>query len=417
MSRKTFSYVFTRICVLAAGIFVLCAPSVYAAAELYIGAGGTIEMSAGEIILTGDFNNAGTFTQTGGTVTFEGSGVSALTGNTTFANLKCDVTSAKTITFTGGSTQIVQSSCTMNGRENNILTLQSSSESPWYLQLTNVSTFNYVSVSKGSAPVAGSVVICNNSTNGGGNYRFLFGAAGAPTWFSPKVYVGMSLPAGTTGYTLNSRPIFSFYAPSRDIAFTNAEIVFSTVTSFSGEGVTVITRTYSDYKTAWAGWTSDALQPTYYSTYTVRTDDALTVGSTYYVRVRLYDSYFWTDWAANTRKVLVLSTTTLTDPTITEGVTPIRAVHFTELKTHIANVSYFRTLSTGTWTTWDAYPITAGSTPIKAGHIQDVRTNLEPPLSATGQPHTWQDDPTITAGATPIRKKHIDELRTQCAKP
>lgn len=405
MSRKTFSYVFTRVCVLAAGILVLCAPSVYAAAELYIGAGGTIEQSAGEIILTGDWNNAGAFTQTSGTVTFEGGGVSALTGNTTFVYLQC-VTASKTLTFPAGSTQTVTGLCTMNGQaaETKITLRSSSTGTKWYFKTTNsTQTLSYVSVT--DAYASSNVVICSNSTDGGTNYRWLFGAAGPSTWISPA-----SSTTTMKGYTLSRTPKFWCTTPSRDIAFSDAQIAFSTVTNFASN---VTTYTYTTTSTGWTGWSGGTIQPLAYSTYTVQAGSELTVEATYYVRVRFYDGYFWSEWATDTRKVLVTSTN-WTNDTLTAGETPIRAAHFTELKNHISNVRQFRGLSAGSWdSSWDT--LTAGTTPIKAVHLTDLRTNLDEALTRVGVSYSWTD--AITAGTTPVRKTHIDELRAECKIP
>lgn len=71
-------------------------------ASLTINNGVTMTISSDDINVSGNWTNNGTFTQTGGTVTFDGSAAQTITGNTSFFNL--------TINNTGGDVTISGSS-------------------------------------------------------------------------------------------------------------------------------------------------------------------------------------------------------------------------------------------------------------------------------------------------------------------
>jgi hypothetical protein len=55
--------------------------------------------------------------------------------------------------------------------------------------------------------------------------------------------------------------------------------------------------------------------------------------------------------------------------------------------------------------------LAAGITPIKAVHISELRAALAPVYTAMGQPAPTYTDATIVVGVTPMRTVHITELR------
>ena len=112
--------------------------------------------------------------------------------------------------------------------------------------------------------------------------------------------------------------------------------------------------------------------------------------------------------AEATVTVTVRSATPFTDPVLTVGVTPIKAVHMTELRTRANGVRAGCGLSAATWT--DAV-LTAKVTPIKAVHWTELRDALAAAHTACGRTAPVWTDPVLTAGVTPIRAAHMLELR------
>ena len=99
---------------------------------------------------------------------------------------------------------------------------------------------------------------------------------------------------------------------------------------------------------------------------------------------------------------------TFTDPVITPGVTPVRAVHFTELRTRIDGARASVGLGPYAWTD----PVlTAGSTRVRLVHVLEMRWALAPVFAAKGRRPPFWTDAAPTAGSTPIRAAHLMELR------
>jgi hypothetical protein len=155
-----------------------------------IGGGVTIDSGAtltapsgGTIAVAGDWNNAGTFTHSSGTVSWNG-GSQTSTGSTTFYNLSVTGSFARTVTFTAGSTTSVANNgtLTLTGASSQLLTLQSSSGSDWNLQVSNTGTtvnVDYVSVSRSNASGYKQIDASDGtSVDGGNNTNWLFPAAG-----------------------------------------------------------------------------------------------------------------------------------------------------------------------------------------------------------------------------------------------
>ena len=113
--------------------------------------------------------------------------------------------------------------------------------------------------------------------------------------------------------------------------------------------------------------------------------------------------------ATQTFAVTVGATSGLfTDPEIVPGVTPVRAVHFTELRTRIDGVRASVGLGPYAWTD----PVlTAGSTRVRLAHMLEMRWALAPVFAAKGRRPPFWTDAAPTAGSTPIRAAHLMELR------
>ncbi len=97
-----------------------------------------------------------------------------------------------------------------------------------------------------------------------------------------------------------------------------------------------------------------------------------------------------------------------TDDPLRRGVTPVRAVHFTELRSRIdalreaAGLGRFR---------WTDPALRAGVTPIRLVHLTELRTALAAAYRAAGRSVPRWTDPAPARGTTPIRAVHLTELR------
>jgi hypothetical protein len=95
------------------------------------------------------------------------------------------------------------------------------------------------------------------------------------------------------------------------------------------------------------------------------------------------------------------------DNTLTAGITPIRAVHVTELRYRIDSQRARFGLANAVWTDPALSP---DSTAIKAVHIAEMRTALMQAYTAAGMTAVSFTDPSLTAGM-PLKRGHIQELR------
>jgi hypothetical protein len=97
-----------------------------------------------------------------------------------------------------------------------------------------------------------------------------------------------------------------------------------------------------------------------------------------------------------------------TDETLVSGVTPVKAIHITELRARIDSQRMRFMLGAFTWTN---APLAPG-TSVLALHIVEMRIALEQAYKAAGRtPLPSYTDPNLASGMT-IRAVHITELRT-----
>ena len=99
---------------------------------------------------------------------------------------------------------------------------------------------------------------------------------------------------------------------------------------------------------------------------------------------------------------------TFTDDPLRPGVTPIRAVHFMELRARIGALRASVRLAPFLWT--DAI-LRAGVTPVRLAHLLELREALGTVYGVAGRTVPRWTDAAATAGATPIRAVHVTELR------
>ena len=106
--------------------------------------------------------------------------------------------------------------------------------------------------------------------------------------------------------------------------------------------------------------------------------------------------------------VTVKASAPFTDDPIQPGVTPIKAIHFIELRTRIDALRNGSGLGPFPWS---ARNLPAGVTPVRLAHLLELRDALGEAYAASGRaiPH-WTDAAPV-AGVTPIRAMHLMELR------
>ena len=97
-----------------------------------------------------------------------------------------------------------------------------------------------------------------------------------------------------------------------------------------------------------------------------------------------------------------------TDDPLVPGVTPVRAVHFRELRTRIDALRTQAGLSAYAWTD---PTLRAGVTGVRSVHLTELRTALRQAYDAGGQSPPAYSDAVVRAATTPIRASHITELR------
>ena len=97
-----------------------------------------------------------------------------------------------------------------------------------------------------------------------------------------------------------------------------------------------------------------------------------------------------------------------TDDPIRPGVTPVKAVHFTELRTRIDALRRAGGLQAFPWTD----PVLrTGVTRVRLAHLLELREALAAAYAAAGRSAPGWTDGAPSAGTTPIRAAHLMELR------
>ena len=97
-----------------------------------------------------------------------------------------------------------------------------------------------------------------------------------------------------------------------------------------------------------------------------------------------------------------------TDDPLRPGVTPVRAIHFTELRARIDSLREAAGLGRFRWTD----PVLrAGVTPVRLVHLTELREALGAAYTAAGRAAARWTDAAPVAGSTPIRAAHLTELR------
>ena len=133
-----------------------------------------------------------------------------------------------------------------------------------------------------------------------------------------------------------------------------------------------------------------------------RIETALAAG-TYTIEATTYSSF-----ATGSFTLTFSAARPFTDHPIVPGETPVKTVHFTELRTRINGVRTAVGLGRFAWTD----PVlSAGVTRVRLVHLLELRSALRAAYSASGRSAPLWTDAAPTAGATPIRAAHLMELR------
>ena len=112
--------------------------------------------------------------------------------------------------------------------------------------------------------------------------------------------------------------------------------------------------------------------------------------------------------ATQTFTVTVTEPVFFTDDPLVPGVTPVRAIHFAELRARIDALREAAGLGGFAWTD----PVlTAGVTPVRLAHLLELRSALAEAYAAAGRTAPGWTDAAPAPGVTPIRSAHLTELR------
>ncbi len=106
--------------------------------------------------------------------------------------------------------------------------------------------------------------------------------------------------------------------------------------------------------------------------------------------------------------VLTVTAATTFSDRLGPTTTPVRAVHFLELRTRIAAL---RTREGVPPVRWTDPVLTVGVTPVKRVHLTELRDALGETHDAAGRSRPTYTDPIVTVGMTAIKAVHVVELR------
>ena len=98
-----------------------------------------------------------------------------------------------------------------------------------------------------------------------------------------------------------------------------------------------------------------------------------------------------------------------TDHPVTPGATPIKAIHFVELRERIDSLRARSRLSAFPWTD---PTLVAGVTPVKRVHLTELRSALDAVYDTAGRSRPAYADASAATGAVSIKAAHVMELRT-----
>ena len=175
-------------------------------------------------------------------------------------------------------------------------------------------------------------------------------------------------------------------------------------TAPASDGGSAITGYQVQVATSAGGLYSDATGCPTNSTATSCTVTGLSNGTQFFFRIAAINAVGTGAYSAASSGV---TPGAFTDTPLVAGVTPIRAVHITELRTRIDALRARFGLAPFAWT--DA-PLTAGMTAATT-HVTDLRTALQQAYTSAGDPSPTFTEPSLVPGNTVIKAVHLHELR------
>ncbi len=143
---------------------------------ILISISGSLYATSSTITVKGDWKNWGSFSPWTSTVVLAGTN-QTIYGNTTFYNLTKVVTTADTLYFEAGSTQTIANSLTLQGVENNLLSLRSAINGQyWYIDPQGARNIAFVDI-RDSFNINFVSIVLTNSVNSGNNVNLNFGGS------------------------------------------------------------------------------------------------------------------------------------------------------------------------------------------------------------------------------------------------
>lgn len=134
------------------------------------------------------------------------------------------------------------------------------------------------------------------------------------------------------------------------------------------------------------------------------TDTSATANTSYLYRVKAVDASSNESGDSNSD---LATTVAFTDNVITIGSTPVKAVHFSELRTAVNAVRTLAGLSLASFTD----STLSSAVAVKSLHVTELRSALDLGRSTLGLSAIAYVDPTITAGSTLLKAAHVTDLR------
>ncbi len=135
-------------------------------------------------------------------------------------------------------------------------------------------------------------------------------------------------------------------------------------------------------------------------------DNFVVAGTAYVYRVRSKDGV---SGATSFYSDPDLATTVMfTNDPLSVGITPVKAIHITELRTAVSAVRVLAGLAPFPFTDGS---VVAATTPIKKVHIDELRSALSEARTFLVLPGLTFTDPALTVNVTTIKAAHVQELR------
>jgi len=229
----------------------------------------------------------------------------------------------------------------------------------------------------------------------GGNSAPTTGSATSRTFTAPAHAVGVvDVSVQTVGGTALVAGGYTYFQLKTPTAFSATAI--GTQVSLTWNAVSGATG-YEIWRSSLGG----AYAPLSSPTGTAATDPGLAAGTTYLYRIRAMIG----GTAASAYAIDAATTIAFTDTSLVGA--PIRAQHFTELRTAVNAMRAAAGLGAFTFTT----PTLTAGVPIARLHLTELRTALDAARATAGLPPIAYTDPVITATTTPVKAIHITQLR------